>query len=227
MYISCKWGPKGSRTMHLFWGGKMSRLLYWAVPNVPKILVIGQWMWLLLGKSRKYWTRLLFWGGNHVWASLLGSCQCFKNIGDGPINVVPSERKKARVRPFLINRSTNKYPSLCAIVAGLATSWLPPLHHTHSLITMDSDKPSYFLTSTPSSHTHTHLTMVDLLPVVNCWDGEILTLVCVNLTSCKFSFFFFLIPLYSFWINCVLINKFLQRLREINVQDKTKYSPIG
>jgi hypothetical protein len=55
---------------------------------------------------------------------LLGSCQCFKNIGDGPINVAPSERekKKAGVDPFLINRSTNKYPSLCAIVVGLATS---------------------------------------------------------------------------------------------------------
>jgi len=27
--------------MHLFWGGKMSRLLYWAVANVSKILVIN------------------------------------------------------------------------------------------------------------------------------------------------------------------------------------------
>jgi len=75
--------PEGSRTKLLFWGGTMSRLLYWAVPNVPKLLVMGQWMWLLLG-------------------SLLGSAQCSKNIGDGPINVAPSQRKNrkiARVQP--------------------------------------------------------------------------------------------------------------------------------
>jgi hypothetical protein len=26
----------------------------------------------------------------------MGSCQCFKNIGEGPINVAPSEREKEK-----------------------------------------------------------------------------------------------------------------------------------
>jgi hypothetical protein len=31
----------------------MSRLLCWAVPDVPKILAVGQSMWLLLKEKRK------------------------------------------------------------------------------------------------------------------------------------------------------------------------------
>jgi hypothetical protein len=54
------------------------------------------------------------------------------------------------------------------------------------------------------------ITMANLLKVVNCWDGEILSLVCVNLMPCKFSLFFFLILLYIFQICNVFINKVLQ-----------------
>jgi len=74
------------------------------------------------------------------------------------------------------------------VVASLATSWLSPLQHTPPI------------------------TMTDLLHVVSYWDGEILTLVCANLTSCKFPFFFFLlkIPLYEFPIGNVFTNKVLQ-----------------
>jgi hypothetical protein len=36
-----------------FGEGSMSRLLCWAVPNVPKILVMGQSVWLLLKEKRK------------------------------------------------------------------------------------------------------------------------------------------------------------------------------
>jgi hypothetical protein len=74
------------------------------------------------------------------------------------------------------------------VAVGLATSWLPPLQA----------RPP--------------ITMTDLLHVVSCWDGEILTLVCANLTSCKLPFFFFLlkIHLYVFSIGNVFINKVLQ-----------------
>jgi len=37
--------------------------------------------------------------GKHLWASLSGSAQCFKNIADGPIKVTPSENRNLWVHP--------------------------------------------------------------------------------------------------------------------------------
>lgn len=37
--------------------------------------------------------------GKHIWGSLSGSAQCFKNIGDGPIKVAPSENRNLWVHP--------------------------------------------------------------------------------------------------------------------------------
>ncbi len=84
----------------------------------------------------------------------------------------------------------------------------------------DSCRPNYFLTSTPLghiSHLHTWLIASDWFLYEKIWStsykrsifdmDKFWHLVWVNLTSCKFSLFFFLIFLYIFLIFDVFINK--------------------
>jgi hypothetical protein len=110
--VSCKWGPKGKQNYVSIWG----RSLGFYIGQCPMI----QNYWPSANEcgsfsEEKNLTMLLFWGGKHVYASLLGSAQCSKNVGDGPINVAPSQREKEKLQgctpPLLINNSTtNKYP---------------------------------------------------------------------------------------------------------------------
>jgi hypothetical protein len=93
------------------------------------------------------------------------------------------------------------------IVVGLTTSWLPPLQNTSPISTIDLLQVAGSLYGKIWS-TYYKWSFFDMYTF---WH-----LVWANLTSCKFSFFFFLIPLHIFLIYGVSINKVLQGCTKIS-----------
>jgi hypothetical protein len=84
---------------------------------------------------------------------------------------------------------------------GLVTSWFPPFQNTPSISTTNLLQVTDFWYETNM----TELLQASIFDMDRFWH-----LVWANLTSCKFSLFFFLIPLYIFLIYDVSINKALQ-----------------
>ncbi len=70
-------------------------------------------------KKRTLISMLLFWGREaYLYASMLGSVDCSRKIGDGPINVAPSKNKKK-------NLTSTVHPDFAICQVDISCSLVP------------------------------------------------------------------------------------------------------